>query len=294
MSFPVTIRGGDEEQEKVRLHDFATKDRAEYDHIWEGAFNDHVENSIIKAEWFDAAIDAHEVLGFKPRGQKILTHDPSDSGDPRALMIRHGSVILKAEENDKDDVNDACDWALDTAIRNQCDMFRWDCDGLGLTLKRQIHQSLSQKRIKYEMFRGSETCERPKDIYQPVDGDKSYADKRHYEVFKNQRAFCAWTLRDRFYNTYRAIIHKEYKDPDDLISISSDIECIQKLRSETCRIPLKPNGNGLIQIMDKEEMKRKHKIDSPNLFDCGMMSMQTMVNKTKNRFLDPMPVRKVV
>lgn len=284
----------DEEQEMVRLHDFATKDRAEYDHIWEGAFNDHVEGSIIKAEWFDAAIDAHEVLGFKPRGQKILTHDPSDSGDPRAILIRHGSVILDAQENDRDDVNDACDWALDITINNRCDVFRWDCDGLGLTLKRQVSQSLTNRSIRYEMFRGSETVERPNDIYQPVDGDREFDKKKLYEVFKNQRAYCWWTLRDRFYNVYRAIIHKEYIDPDNLISISSDIQLIPKLRSEICRIPKKPNGNGLIQIMSKEEMKNKFKIESPNLGDCGMMSMATGKKTAKAGFLDPLPVKRVV
>jgi phage terminase large subunit len=79
-------------------------------------------------------------------------------------------------------------------------------------------------------------------------------------------------LRDRFYSTFRAV-NGEYIDPDELISISSGINCIAQLRAEVCRIPKKPNGSGLIQIMTKQEMKAKFDIDSPNLADSIMQSM---------------------
>ena len=51
------------ELEQERLDDYANLSRAMYRHIWEGEYNDEVENAIIPAEWFDAAIDAH----IKPR-----------------------------------------------------------------------------------------------------------------------------------------------------------------------------------------------------------------------------------
>ncbi len=63
-------------------------------------------------------------------------------------------------------------------------------------------------------------------------------------------------------------------DPDDLICISSKIECMSSFRSEVCRIPRKHNGSGHIQIMTKQEMLAKHKIESPNLADSAMMSME--------------------
>ena len=43
-------------------------------------------------------------------------------------------------------------------------------------------------------------------------------------------------------------------------------------KSEICRIPKKPNPNGLIQIMSKQEMKTLE-IDSPNEVDSVMMSL---------------------
>ena len=65
----------------------------------------------------------------------------------------------------------------------------------------------------------------------------------------------------------------EYIDPDNLISFSSSIKLLQKLRSELCRIPKKYNPSGLIQIMSKEDM-RKLGISSPNIADSVMMAME--------------------
>ena len=262
-----------EHLEMERKSDKERLTRAAYDHKWLGEPSDQVEGSIILPEWFDAAVDAHLQLGFKPRGQQITSHDPSDSGDPRALVIRHGSVVTHCEENEVDDVNDACDWALDHAIQQGSDVFTWDCDGLGLTLKRQVSQSLSGKKIEAQLFKGSEGVHKPDQIYEPDDLLERKKQKTNKETFKNKRSQFYWYLRDRFYRTYLAIEKGEYIDPDSLISISSDIKLRDKMKSEVCRIPLKPNGNGLIQIMSKREMKDKHDIDSPNLADSLMMSM---------------------
>ena len=58
------------ELEQQRLWDLKNQSRAKYDHIWEDAFNDTVEDSIIQAEWFDSAIDAHIIVG---RAKRIVT-----------------------------------------------------------------------------------------------------------------------------------------------------------------------------------------------------------------------------
>lgn len=258
--------------EQERLWDFEHRTRAEYDHIWEGKFNDTVEGSIIKAEWFDAAIDAHIKLGFKPRGAKIVSHDPSDTGpDAKGLYYRHGSVVLDVQEMADGDVNDGCDWATGYAIDVGADMFVWDCDGLGVSLKRQVLTALDGKKIEARMFKGSNSPDNPKAIYQPDARLNPGQAKSNQQTFKNKRAQKYTSLRDKFYNAYRAVVKGEYIDPDQLISISSSIQSLPQFRSEVCRIPKKNNPNGLIQIMDKPEMKRLFKIESPNLADSAMM-----------------------
>lgn len=269
--------------EKERVWDLNNLPRAEYDHKWEGAFNDSVDGSIIKAEWFDAAIDAHIKLGFKPKGFKIVSHDPADTGDAKALVLRHGSVILDAQEKTDGDVNDGCDWATGYAIQNNVDMFSWDCDGLGISLKRQVTDALEGKKIDVELYKGSEKPVDPLAIYDHDERLEPSKSKTNEETFRNKRAQYYWWLRDRFFNTYRAVKKGEYVDPDKLISISSKIECLSQFRSEVCRIPKKHNPNGMIQIMSKDEMKRIHKIESPNLADSAMMSLQ-MPHRVKRTF----------
>ena len=65
-----------------------------------------------------------------------------------------------------------------------------------------------------------------------------------------------------------------WTDPDKMISISSDVEEIDLLRSECCRIPRKSNGRGYIQLYTKKEMKTKFRIESPNLWDSLVMAFE--------------------
>lgn len=260
------------ELEEERQHDYDNKTRAEYDHIWEGAFNDSIENALIKAEWFDAAIDAHKKLGFEPTGQEVVAHDPSDLGpDTKGLCYRHGSVILDVREMENGDVSDGFDWALGYAIQNQVDCFIWDGDGMGVGGRRQVSETLSGKKIEAVMFRGSNSPDNPNAAYEPTGIGKDIKPKPNKDTFFNKRAQAYWFLRDRFYKTWQAVERGKYINPDELISLSSDIQCIESLRSELCRIPIKPGAK--IQILSKVEMKKKpYQLPSPNLADSVMMS----------------------
>jgi len=267
--------------EQERQFDYKYLPRVEYDHIWRGFFDDTVAGAIIKAEWFDACIDAHKVLGFEPLGMRVVSHDPSDTGyDDKGLALRQGSVILEAKLNKTGDVNEGMDWALSFAIDHLCDYFVWDADGMGLGLKRQVKDSLKGEKIDWHPFRGSETVEDPNGAFED---DKRYVtntkkQRTNKQALKNLRAQKYWELRTRIYNTFLAITNPAYAktDPDKLISFSSDIIDIEQLRAEACKIPRKKNPNGMIQIMTKEEM-RGLDIDSPNLVDPVMMSLVTPV-----------------
>jgi phage terminase large subunit len=261
------------ELEMERLDDLANLPRAEYDHIWEGAYSDTVDNAIIEPEWFDACIDAHIKLGFEPLGQERVAYDPADTGDDKAVAYSHGSVIKDAKSTGDGRIDTATDWAMDYTIEVRPDTFTWDADGMGAGLTRQITDSLTGKKIEIEAFRGSEGADNPQQIYQRTE-EKVKDNKSNKETFANKRAQYYWMLRDRIYRTYLAI-EKGTKvfNPDELISFSSEISEIGALRAELCRIPRKMNGSGRIQLMTKPEMK-KMDIDSPNLADAVMMLMR--------------------
>lgn len=261
-----------------RLWDFSNLPRALYDHIWEGKFNDSIDNALIMAEWFDACVDAHKKLGFKGRGARMAAHDPSDTGpDSKGLAIRHGSVITHVMEKTDGDINEGGDWATGLCNDLGIDSYTWDCDGMGVGLSRQTTEAFYQKSISITMFKGSEGVDRPNDIYNPVFKKEVEQEKNNRDVFKNKRAQYYQVLRDRIYNTFRAVVHGEYLDPDTLISFDSSIELLGKLRAELCRMPVKPNANGLIELYTKQVMKNRFKVASPNLGDSVMMLMREPV-----------------
>lgn len=250
-------------------YDRENSSAAMFRHVWEGDYYDSVEDALISVEWFEAAIDAHKKLGIKQEGPIVATHDPSDLGpDNKAYALRQGGIILNVEELTTGDTNEGLDWALDKARKDNADWFVWDGDGIGLGLRRQVLQALEGTRIQHEMFRGSEGAEDPMLYY---GGDKGRTNK---DTFLNRRAQYYWKLRDRFEATWRAVTKGEYIDPEELISISSDIECIDQLRSEITRIPQKRSNNGKLQVLSKADMKKKpYQIESPNCADAVMMAM---------------------
>ena len=285
--------------EEERQWDYEYRSRAMYDHIWLGAFNDSVENALIMSEWFDACIDAHKKLGFTPTGAKIASHDPSDTGpDSKGFASRHGSVVDSVKEMETGTVNEGGHWAAGEAIQYQADHFSWDGDGMGIALGEQMGTDFSGKLTVLSVFRGSESPDFPDAVYKPasafnadpVDGQPVANQKTNKDAFKNKRAQYYFELRDRCYRTYRAVVHGEYHDPAKMISFDSSIEILPKLRAELCRMPIKPNGNGLFELYTKAEMKAKFKMASPNLADSVMMLMR-YVPQVRAKPVIPRPMR---
>ena len=263
--------------EGERIFDLENKPRAVYDHIWLGAPLDTVENSIILAEWFDACVDAHIKLGFEPTGQERLAYDPADSGDAKAVGYQHGSVVTGVSSTNDGDVNTATDWALGFAVKLKPDVFLYDEDGLGISLRRQILEGLKGKKVKIVPFSGGGAIQHPNEVYDGIEGEGFFDIERgrtNSAMFLNPRAQNYWRLRDKMFKTYLAVEKGKYFPPDELISFSSGIKELVGLRAELCRIPRKyNNGNGKIQILSKPEMKAK-KIKSPNMADVVMMLQQ--------------------
>lgn len=255
------------ELEQERQYDLGTLAPALYRHIWEGEYYDEVADTIIPVEWFDAAIDAHVTLGFKAEGALVASFDPSDEGgDSKGYALRHGSVFLDVDQKLHGDAGEGMDWATQKAREANADWFTWDCDGLGVSLKREAERAFNGTRTQLQMFKGSESPEDKQSLYQ---GGKANGD-----TFYNKRAQYYWKLRERFENTHKAVVKGQYMNPDDMISISSDLPTIDQLRSEICRIPQKRNNNGKIQIMSKIDMAKKpYELPSPNMADAMMMSM---------------------
>jgi phage terminase large subunit len=262
--------------EKERAWDEEHLPAALYEHIWLGNFNDSVENALVMAEWFDACIDAHLKIGFKPLGLRMAAHDPSDlGGDAKGMATRHGSVVTGLWLMPSGDVNEGGDWAANLALGNGVDTFTWDCDGMGVALNRQFATAFHGKQIAVSMFKGSEIPDTPEALFNPSSLTSISNQKTWKEVCRNKRAQYYLKLRERIYNTYRMVKYGDHSDVENLISFDSSLEYLKQLRSELCRMPIKPNNNGLFELYTKPDMRSKFGLASPNLADSVMMLMRT-------------------
>lgn len=280
------------ELDQEREWDYANLPRALYDHIWMGAFNDSIDNALIMSEWFDACIDAHLKLNIEPTGARFAAHDPSDTGeDAKGYAARHGIVVYSIEEKTDGNINDGGDWACGLANSQNVDYYTYDCDGMGVGLARQTGTAFESKRTQITMFKGSESPDNPEALYNVSNGNPVFENKTNKQVFRNKRAQYYQMLRDRVYATYCAVIRGEYIDPDKMISFDSTMPLIGKLRSELCRMPIKPNSNGLIDLYTKQEMKSKFKFASPNLADSVMMLMRNSVRMNNNQVTMPPQIK---
>lgn len=266
--------------EEERLDDEDRMSQAQYNHKWMGFYLEEIEGSIIKPEWIDACIDAHKIERlkevFKPAGAIIAAHDPFDDGnDAGGYACRHGSIITKIKSKTKGEIDETCDWAISNALNDKADWFIWDGDGMGTGLKRQVSDGFLGKPTNYHMFKGSLSGagqDNANSTYNYIKGGKEQQ-RTYKDTFLNNRSQYYIALADRCYNTYKCVKRGKYIAPEDMISFASEgIENLDLFKSQICRIPTVPNGNGLIQLMNKQQMKRND-IESPNESDSVMMTL---------------------
>lgn len=271
------------ELEMERARDQQLLPPNEYAHIWLGKYRDSVPNAIIQPDWFDACVDAHlKIAGLKPNGVEVVSFDPADSGDDKAVGYRHGNVIKMIRTMSTGLVNDATDWALDIAQEFKPDWFVWDVGGIGAGLRRQIADTLGVKKIGLFEFNNAGEVDLPKAVYDRVDSYIKGANKTNAEAFENLRAQKYWDIRNRIIDTYLAVVRGEYIDPERLISFDSAMGTVEiaKLRSELCSIPKIENKANKIQLMSKKDMKQKLKLPSPNRADALVMLFNSKFTET--------------
>ena len=277
-----------EELEQERADDKESLTDDEYGHIWGGDYSDTVPKAIIKKEWFNAAIDAAEKLGITPTGAVTATHDPADQGgDSKGYACKKGIHWHEIDEIESHDGNEACDEATSRAIGSNADLFVYDEDGMGALLRRQIDKSLNGIKCEIRPYRGSGEVDDKKAVYDGVHSvGRKDKPKTNADTFYNRRTQRYISLANRFHKTYLAVVKGIYQNPDELISISSDIALLDKVRTEICSIPRVPNGAGKIQLMSKKDMKRLYDLDSPGMADCLAMGEEISAPPVQMRKLN--------
>lgn len=244
-----------------------------------------VEGVMIPAEWANACIDAHLVLGITITGDMWASLDVADEGkDKNCLVGGHGVMIDYVEEKSGkgSDIFETVQWAADTAEAFGYRYVIYDADGLGAGVRGDA-RVVNEKRveagwdkIEFLPFRGSgEVTDKDAEAYPAPDG----AEREHSvgrtnaDRFGNAKAQ-EWTnLAKRCRYTYRAVklVQAGYPlppnfDQSQMLSISSlatgHLKLVREL-SQPTRLE-KPDGKLFVN-------KQPDGMPSPNAGDACMM-----------------------
>lgn len=239
---------------------------------------------LIPSNWVQAAVDAHRKLGIKPTGRPRGAMDVADEGkDKNAFGRARGVVVDRLTEwsGKGSDIFASTQRAFDLADDWDIDGFLYDADGLGADVRgnaRVINEQREgrlQRTIDVNAFRGSAGVHAP--VSEDVPG------RKNEDFFQNRKAQEWWSLRRRFYKTFRAVMHGDDFDPDEIISLDSaglnepnegaPFGLLAKLTMELSQPTYIKNAAGKI-VVDKAppgQAQAQAAVKSPNLADCVMM-----------------------
>lgn len=227
-----------------------------------------VEGVIIDAEWVRAAIDSHLKLDIDDSGPWGSALDVADGGgDSNAQAGREGVILRFIEE-----------WgARDTAMTARHSItnlealgpvaIQYDCIGVGAGVKSEANnlndQGLLPKDITFVPWNAGAKTQDPNG--RVIEGDEQ--SPKNKDFYTNLKAQAWWELRNRFYQTWRAVHEGAKYDPDKLISLDSTMPKLRKLQKELSQATVS-RGASLKLVVDKCPPGTK----SPNMADAVVMA----------------------
>jgi hypothetical protein len=225
-------------------------------------------NTIIPYEWIQAAIDAHvEIPGMNAAipNRYMAGLDVADEGaDRNALALRQWVILRHVEEWGERDVAVTTKRAIASLRQYKGIEVQYDSIGVGSGVKGEYNRLVDDKIItprdyKFIAWNAGAGVVNPFERVIPGD-DESELNK---DFFGNMKAQAWWSLRTRFYKTFRAVKENVKYPFDELISLDSSMPLLHQLMKELAQ-PTQGQGAGLRMIVNKKPDGTR----SPNLADA--------------------------
>jgi phage terminase large subunit len=230
-----------------------------------------VENTIISYEWITAAVDAHltvpALAALADSSDWMAGLDVADDGaDKNAIAIRQGFILRHARDWGERDPGVTTRNMLGD-LRERCPrgiQVQYDSIGIGAAVKSEWNRLVESGTIEPDEFdlvpwNAGFAVVRPYERLIPGD-DQTMMNR---DFFQNFKAQAWWSVRTRFYKTWRAVTQGEVYSADELISIDGRIPCLHQLMKELAQ----PQGirsiHSLKYLVDKSPKGTR----SPNLAD---------------------------
>ena len=259
------------EESLIKINTLKTTDPDTYEFEYLGIPKTGGPMVIIKRSWIDAAVDAHIKLGFEPSGEKRIGFDVADKGeDFCANIYAHGSVVLWSDEwkAKEDEQHKSCARTLQNAFVRDANI-KYDENGLGVGCGSHFKLINEERKssVKFSGFNSGGKVMFPERTYDLV------SKKKNKDHFSNLKAQTWVAVAERFKNTFECVANPGRKGDftdDQLISISSSIKNLDKLKTELSTPLEDRDNNGRLKVESKKDLAKRG-IPSPNLADAFVM-----------------------
>lgn len=265
------------EREKARLPAVIVAQEIDID------YNASKDNILIPSAWVQAAIDAHKVIGLGDDKSTVGLDVADEGADTNALAARraillHYIVEWSGSGSDLFATAERAALECDTLAHNY---IRTDADGLGAGMRGnfRIINSRDARRdaqLTVDEHRGSAAVVNPDAWAIDPDLKHGHQGRKNQDFFKNYKAQSWWGLRRRFERTYNWVTKGVECDPNDCISIASDLPLLGKLQAELSQPTYGVSTDGKIQVNKKPDGAK-----SPNIADAVVIAYAPLQKANK-------------
>lgn len=233
-----------------------------------------VANTIIAGEWIKAAFDAHLKISYLSEkdftGGWSAALDVADDGlDRNALVKLQGLILRHANEWGERDPGVATRNVIGDCQQHKGIKIQYDSIGLGVAVKSEFNRLVDAEIIKptdIEMVPWNAGAAVVDPEFNLIHGDRQTPLNEDY--FQNMKAQAWWSLRSRFYKTWRAVTQGIIYPVDELISIDSTIPLIRQIEKELAQPTIGKSPKTLKMIVNKKPDGTR----SPNIADAIVMA----------------------
>lgn len=236
-----------------------------------------VSNTVIPYQWVEASIDAHIKLPWF--AEALEAHkddwyaglDVADEGNDRnALTLRQWVIWRDVQEWGERDPGISARKAVLACREHKGHIScQYDCIGVGSGVKTEYNRLttdegvISAHEIPFIPWNAGASVLNPFDRIIPDDNESL----QNKDFFDNLKAQAWWSIRTRFYKTFKAVTEGVKYNPDELISIDSRITLLEQLKKELIQ-PTVGHSSRLKLLIEKKPDGMR----SPNLADSGVMA----------------------
>lgn len=236
-----------------------------------------VSNVVIPYEWIEKAVDAHIHIPYfaeavsEHLGEWVAGLDVADEGNDRnALTLREWVIWRSVEEWGERDPGLTARKAI-LACRPYAGHIncQYDCIGVGAGVKTEYNrltedeQIISQHKLPFIPWNAGAGVKRPYERIIPDDNESL----QNKDFFDNLKAQAWWSLRTRFYKTFKARTEGIVYPVDDLISLDGSMPLLEQLKKELAQ-PTTGHSSRLKLLIEKKPDGMR----SPNLADSGVLA----------------------